>query len=646
MVKRLLIILALCASAFGQTTTTITGNLKNPGTGTVSSGTFVRFFIQGCGGNNPRVNGTAIIAPTLGSQYYFDMVPNSSGAISGTLYSNRDAAGTGNGQLECGGSFTATWYAMQIYVNGKGGPLLPFIAKSGATVDISNITPLSTNPVVTAPTGDGTYLRLDAGNSPVTGATTFNSTIAANGKITASASLSAGPDINRDLWVGLAAGQYSSLAACYAAISVTGQSCHVIAGWTETLSSNLTMNLNYSGFIFHGAATITMGSNQIIVSQGTAGAYIKGLSSVDSNTMQGLKFVYTGTGTGMVVGSTAGRTTGLEFENFALDISGAGSSAIGINWIDVNAGCGMKRVYVKGAGGSNTQIGYQLDSDSVNSFQGDCTFIEPQSSGVLRDWVINGNTQENTWTAGQGFLHATGTSICFDFEGTSGSVTNNVYNFNCSGPALGAKFAGSVQGNKVEMNGGSATTASASFGSSTSNNVAIVPNSGTVQWGGTNNVFITNGVTLGMGDLLLNHQGSSGALTGNGSDQTLYTYSIPANYIGPGKGVRIRIQFQHNSGSAGVVYKFNFGSSITESNTGPTTTGTRYTAEYIVYNNPGSQSAQQGSNFHNISSDAFSTFCCASGTENTQNAVTVSFTFNVANTDQVTPQSFSVELIQ
>src|SRR5262249_6187816 len=61
------------------------------------------------------------------------------------------------------------WYGMVVFLNGKAGPETPIHAKIGATFDISNITPITTNPVVTAPTGDSTYARLDGGNQPFTG---------------------------------------------------------------------------------------------------------------------------------------------------------------------------------------------------------------------------------------------------------------------------------------------------------------------------------------------------------------------------------------------------------------------------------------------------------------------------------------------
>lgn len=169
--RKLLILLAICMMAGrASATTPVTGNLSNLGTGAASG--FVRFWLRGCGGNQPRVNSVAVVAPSQGGVYYFDF-PAVSGVISGTLYSTRAADGTSAGELECGGSFSM-WYGMQIFTNGKGGPEVPVAAKNGATLDISNVTPINVTPVATAPSGDNTYFRLDAGNSPVTGRPQFN----------------------------------------------------------------------------------------------------------------------------------------------------------------------------------------------------------------------------------------------------------------------------------------------------------------------------------------------------------------------------------------------------------------------------------------------------------------------------------------
>ena len=153
--KRLILFLFLSTALWA--TTPVTGNIKNLGTGNVGGG-FVRFWLRGCAGNQPRITGSGIVAPSLGGVYYFDFAANGFGAISGTLYSNRDASGTGPGEIECGGSFTSTWYGMQAYQGGKGGPEVPVLAVNGLTLDISTVTPIATNPVGQSPTPGGPLL--------------------------------------------------------------------------------------------------------------------------------------------------------------------------------------------------------------------------------------------------------------------------------------------------------------------------------------------------------------------------------------------------------------------------------------------------------------------------------------------------------
>jgi len=176
------LVAALLMSKVATATTTVTGNIKNLGTGNVGTGSFVRFYLRGCAGNQPRVNGTAIIAPTLGNVYYFDIVPNSNGSIAPgtTLYSTRDSTGVGPGDIECGGSLTAVWYGMQPYLNGRAGPETPVHALSGGTLEISTVIPITANPVVTAAVGL-TQLTLPGS---ISGFTTVRASPAASGILT------------------------------------------------------------------------------------------------------------------------------------------------------------------------------------------------------------------------------------------------------------------------------------------------------------------------------------------------------------------------------------------------------------------------------------------------------------------------------
>src|SRR6185312_14555820 len=174
--KRILAFALACLSAvMAHATTTVSGNLKTLNGTAQSSRSFVRFRLAGCGGNQPRIISTAVLAPSgQGADWHIDFTPDASGAISGTLYSTRDATGNNGGEIDCGGSTTSVWYFMSIWVNGKAGPEVSVQALNGVTLNINSVVPITQNPVVTAPSGDTTYARLDGSNAGFTGNVTHN----------------------------------------------------------------------------------------------------------------------------------------------------------------------------------------------------------------------------------------------------------------------------------------------------------------------------------------------------------------------------------------------------------------------------------------------------------------------------------------
>ena len=149
--KKLAFVLLLLFPSCVFSSTTVTGAVQNLGTGTVNTNAFVRFWLRGCSGNQPRVGGTAVIAPSQGGVYYFDFAVSATGTIGGSLYSTRDASGLLGGDIECGGSNTSVWYGMQVFQSGKGGPEVPIHARTGVTIDISNVTPITSTPGASAP---------------------------------------------------------------------------------------------------------------------------------------------------------------------------------------------------------------------------------------------------------------------------------------------------------------------------------------------------------------------------------------------------------------------------------------------------------------------------------------------------------------
>jgi hypothetical protein len=143
---------------------------------------------------------------------------------------------------------------------------------------------------------------------------------------------------------------------------------------------------------------------------------------------------------------------------------------------------------------------------------------------------------------------------------------------------------------------------------------------------------------------LLNAQLALSAIVGNGGVQNIYSFSVPANTIGAGKGIRVKAWWQHTTGSASVAYTVTFGGTTIHSFSS-TSTGAGSLVEEYIFNNAGVQNAQTTAGYE-TDSNVQSTGASSTAAVNTALAQTVAVTFNVAATDQVTPKMFLVELVQ
>lgn len=144
---------------------------------------------------------------------------------------------------------------------------------------------------------------------------------------------------------------------------------------------------------------------------------------------------------------------------------------------------------------------------------------------------------------------------------------------------------------------------------------------------------------------LLNSQGALSPLTGNSTDQTIYTYTMPANTVGAGKGVRIQCNLTHSTGSAAITYKVLFGGTSFQTATITDSLTQEYFANEI-YNNAGVTNAQHARGWGSRNG-VYSAFAHNNtGSVDTTSSVVIQVTFNAANTEQVTPDMFTVELIQ
>src|SRR5260221_248775 len=92
------------------------------------------------------------------------------------------------------------------------------------------------------------------------------------------------------------------------------------------------------------------------------------------------------------------------------------------------------------------------------------------------------------------------------------------------------------------------------------------------------------------------HRTAAGAsaIVGTGADATLYTFTIPANNVGAGKGMRVSAGFLHGLGSASITYKLILGSTTVCSYSASGSTATE-SWQFEIINNPGIQNAQTAS---------------------------------------------------
>jgi hypothetical protein len=257
----------------------------------------------------------------------------------------------------------------------------------------------------------------------------------------------------------------NSLAACYASLPASGGTCIVPANYSETLSANLTMGKNNAGFLFMGPATITMGTNQIIIPAGTSGGFIKSMVPGTFNFLQGVVFVYSGTTTAISVGSSSSAVAFLGLENFQVYMPGAGSAAHGIDLFRVIE-YDIKNIYVVGTGtGAITQQGFHLDG--TGGFEGNQNFFNCHVAGTLIGWQFLGNASNNTFHIGSMFSNIAN-SIAFDvqngalnhFLGPDLENLGTAYNFANNAGTSGNYVWGYVFNNTVDY----------AFGAASSNN--------------------------------------------------------------------------------------------------------------------------------------------------------------------------------
>lgn len=147
MKKWLLLLLAIPALAFGQTTT-VSGNVKtiSPNLPPNTNGSYVEFTLVNCGNNTPLVNGVAVLITSP-----VDFFADANGAITAAANGNVQPALYGNDAITCGGSMSSR-YSVRYFVGGVAtGPAKFYYVSSTVPFNLSTATPIVLLPPIIYP---------------------------------------------------------------------------------------------------------------------------------------------------------------------------------------------------------------------------------------------------------------------------------------------------------------------------------------------------------------------------------------------------------------------------------------------------------------------------------------------------------------
>jgi hypothetical protein len=137
---------------------------------------------------------------------------------------------------------------------------------------------------------------------------------------------------------------------------------------------------------------------------------------------------------------------------------------------------------------------------------------------------------------------------------------------------------------------------------------------------------VDGGNTVGL--TTLDKQDIVAGINGNSADQTIYTYSMPANTLGSGKCLTIK-SFQHRTAGAGsATVKIFFGATTVISSTSGSATPVSQTG--TVCNNAGSTTAQWAVGEYLSPSPTYTTLSTTPAETTTSGSIVIKLTFNVA----------------
>lgn len=152
-----------------------------------------------------------------------------------------------------------------------------------------------------------------------------------------------------------------------------------------------------------------------------------------------------------------------------------------------------------------------------------------------------------------------------------------------------------------------------------------------------------NGASNGNVISFVDNQAATGAITGDGTDKTIYTKTLTANIIGAGRGLRITLAGANTSGATTGTLKIIVGTTTTLNLSVPASSN--FSVDFTLCNAAGVQNSQLWAALGGIGgSTTINTF--GSSAENFVNAITIKATFNIANPQTFQGNFWLIETIQ
>lgn len=317
---------------------------------------------------------------------------------------------------------------------------------------------------------------------------------------------------------------YPNMQTAYNSLPATGGVVLVPAGYAETWSANLVMNKPFSGFIFMGPATITMGSWKLVMNDSCPGQFIDTWGAVSggdywAQITEGVFFKYTNPATNTVamqIGQGTLQGSGQDvfrrLRGFALNIETAGTGTIGIQ-VNNQLRMTIDGVNVKAAGGgAGGAIGLQLNAVGTG-YVGWVNVRDSFFNGGMVGVATVGQCNLNTWVGGGCSTSTTAGTSWGILRGTNGGSGFTASSIEIAGATRAVELQSGVSFDTYQVYGESNTydvyfDTGATYNSYQNTAASTAPTVSDGNGAGTSNIALGAG-SIGAANVYLSGNNSS-----------------------------------------------------------------------------------------------------------------------------------------